>query len=288
MNNLLEILRKYYYLVLFLLLEVVSFLLLVRHNSYQGSVWLTSANAGAASINRAYDDVVAYANLRNVNRSLTTDNLKLQAENDALRNALREATRDTLDTELRLRRTLKDFQTIEATVISNQQSGGNNYLIIDRGAADGIRPEMGVVGGNGIVGIVHLVNDRHALVVPVVNSKSSISCRLRGQDYFGYLSWEGGSRRRVRLDDIPRYAKVEKGDIVETSGYSAVFPAGLFVGRVCGIENSSDGQGYSLEVNLGTNFSNIRNVSVVQMAAKAEVDSLRRGIAGMEEGQGRQ
>ncbi len=279
MQVLLDFLRKYYYLVLFLLLEVVSFVMLFRFNHYQGSVWQSSANAVVASVNGLYDNAAAYINLGRVNRELTDKNVRLQSELEALREALHHATKDTTATEKRLLNTLASYKTFPAKVVSNHNAGGNNYLVIDAGSADGIRPEMGVVSGGGVVGIVYLTNPHHSLVLPIINRMSSISCRLRGQNYFGYLRWDGLSRRRACLDDIPRYARVKEGDIVETSGYSAVFPPGLFVGRVGSIENSADGQAYTLDVVLGTNFSNVREVNVVQTTYKAEVDSLFKAVS---------
>ena len=72
-------------------------------------------------------------------------------------------------------------------------------------------------------------------------------------------------------------AKLSKraGNIIETSGYSSVFPPGIFVGRVHRVSNSSDGQSYRLDVVLGTDFGNIRDVNVVITPYKAEIDSLR-------------
>ena len=108
----------------------------------------------------------------------------------------------------------------------------------------------------------------------MTNSKSSISCRVRGQNYFGYLQWDGASTRMAYVDDIPRYAKARKGSVVETSGYSSVFPPGIFVGRVHHVSNSSDGQSYRLDVVLGNDLGNLRDVSVVATPYKAEIDSL--------------
>ena len=147
--------------------------------------------------------------------------------------------------------------------------------MIDKGTIDGIKPEMGVVGGGGVVGIVYLTGPHHSLVIPVTNRKSSISCRVRGQSYFGYLQWDGSSMRRAYVDDIPRYARVKKGEAVETSGYSSVFPPGIFVGRIRSISNSPDGQSYKLDVTLGTNFANLRDVEVVATPYKAEIDTLQ-------------
>ena len=275
MYFLLEFIRKYYYVLLFLVLEGVSFLLLFRFNNYQGSVWFSAANSAVAEVNRRYSDVMSYLDLKEVNRHLTDENLRLQLEADRLREALYETARDTSHTERVVRRLLENYRLIPAEVVSNSKERADNYLVIDRGTADGVAPEMGVVGGGGAVGIVYLAGLHHSLVIPLTNKKSSVSCRVRGQRYFGYLQWDGRNMRVASLDDIPRYARVKVGDVVETSGYSAVFPPGIFVGRIAGIGNSADGQSYRLTVNLGTDFSNIRDVNVIITPYKAEIDTLR-------------
>jgi len=276
MQILLDFLRRYNYIFLFVVLEIVSLTLLFRFNDYQGSVWLTAAGEGAAQLNRAYTETESFFNLRDINGALTDDNLRLQRENASLRDALAEALHDSTHTERRVLQELGGYRLLPARVVSNNvRSGGDGYLVLDRGSADGIRPEMGVVGGGGVVGIIYLVGPRHSLVLPVTNSKSSISCCVRGSHYFGYLLWDGGSTRKAHVDDVPRYAKVRAGNVIETSGYSSVFPPGIFVGRVHRVSNSSDGQSYRLDVVLGTDFGNIRDVNVVITPYKAEIDSLR-------------
>lgn len=275
MHNLLEFLRKYNYFFLFIVLEVVSFVLLFRFNNYQGSVWFSSANAAVAQVDSWYGDARAFVQLKTVNRRLTDENLELRKQVTQLRDALQTATRDTALTERLVREHLQNYTLIPATVVSNSVSGQGSYLVLDRGEADGVRPEMGVIGGGGVVGIVYLVGPHHALVIPITNRKSSISCRIRGQRNFGYLQWNGPSLLRAYVDDIPRYAKVKVGEAIETSGYSSVFPPGIFVGRIRGIQNAPDGQSFRLDVTLGTDFSNLRDVSVVATPYKAEIDTLQ-------------
>lgn len=283
MNTFLDFLRKYNYLILFLLLEVASFSLLFRFNHYQGGVWFTAANAVAARTNALYGDCVAFVQLREVNKDLVSRNVLLQRQNDALRNALNKATHEDTYTEKYVAGSLEGLKLIPATVVSNSSERANNYLVIDKGTADGVTPEMGVVGGGGVVGIVYMCGDHHSLVIPITNRKSSISCRVRGQNYFGALQWDGKSYLHAFLDDIPRYAKVRKGIVVETSGHSAVFPPGIFVGVVRNVQNSSDGQSYKLDVQLGTDFGKVRDVEVIATAYKAEMDTLRARAARIDE-----
>lgn len=274
MQNLLDFLRKYSHVFLFLFLEVLSLTLLFRYNSYQGSVWFSSVNTVVASIERWHADALAYLHLGENNTELTQEIVRLQTENELLRQQMQSANGNTPINDSIMQAILQTYQRVPALVTSNGV-GTDHYLVIDRGTVDGIKPEMGVVAGTGVVGIVYLAGPHYSLVMPVTNPKSSISCRIRGQEYFGYLQWDGTNRHEAYVDDIPRYAKVKVGEKIETSGYSAVFPPGLFVGTIRKIENAPDGQSFRLRINLGTDFSRLRHVSVVTTPYKAEIDTLR-------------
>lgn len=275
MQVLLDFIRRYVHIFLFVLLETMSAVMLFRFNNYQGSAWLSGLNTVTVGLGSLHEQTLAYFRLQSVNTRLTTDNIRLQHEADSLREALARATHQPAVTERRLMATLNGYRLIPATVVSNSIRRDNNYLVINRGAADGVRSEMGVVASGGVVGIVYLTAPHHALVLPVTNVKSSISCRVRGQHYFGYLQWKSGSSRHAFVDDIPRYAKVKPGACIETSGYSAVFPPGLFVGRVKRVGNSPDGQSYQLDVVLGNDFADLHDVAVIATPYRAEIDTLQ-------------
>lgn len=274
MNPLFDFLRKYNYLLLFLILESISMTLLIRFNSYQGSVWFTGANTVVATIDRWYLDVWSYINLETVNQELTERNTQLMLENDLLRETIMTLQHDSTEVERAIMRNLVQYDLISAKVISNSKGTNDNYLVLDRGSNHGVKEKMGVVGGSGVVGVVYLVNADYCLVMPITNSKSSISCRIQGQSHFGYLQWDGKSLTQATLDEIPRHAQVEKGGVVETSGHSSVFPPGIFVGKIDNIGNSADGQSYKLNINLATDFSTLREVKIISTPYREAVDSL--------------
>lgn len=275
MHNLRDFFKKYYFWFLFLLLEIISIALLFRFNSYQGSVWFTMANDTAAEVNRVYSDFESFFHLREVNRQLSSRNTHLQMQVTSLREALAEATKKENNNERIVSDSLSGYTLIPARVTSNSILKNENYIVIDKGEEDGIKTEMGVVGGGGIVGIVFLTSRHYSLVMPVINTKSNISCRIRHHRYFGYLQWKGGSTLFAKLNDIPRYAKIKVGEYVETSGYSTVFPPGIFVGIVKSVVNAPDGLSLQLQVNLGTDFANLSDVSVVVNKDRPEVESLK-------------
>ncbi len=274
MRNLLDFLKKYSYLFLFILLEGISLLLLFRFNHYQGSVWFTSAATASGKVLEWQSGFLSYIALGERNRELVRRNIVLERRNRMLADELRMFTHDSTYTEKRQAAVLADFSLTEAEVVGGTVHKQNNYLTINKGERDGVKPEMGVVCGTGVVGIVYATTPHYSIVMSLLNSKSNVSCRMRGTDYFGYLRWDGHSPLYAFLDDIPRHARIKEGMVVETSGFSAIFPAGLFVGRVKRIENSEDGLSYRLLVNLSTDFARLRDVCVMAHPHSAEIDSL--------------
>ena len=132
---------------------------------------------------------------------------------------------------------------------------------------------MGVVDGNGVVGIVYMTSDHYSVVIPMLNSKSSISCKIKNSDYFGFLKWDGGASNYATVKDMPRHSLFSLGDTIVTSGHSAVFPSGIPVGTVEDISDSHDGLSYLLKVRLFTDFGKLNDVRVI--AKKTQEEQLR-------------
>ena len=278
MRNLLNFLIKYNYWFLFLLLEVTSFVLLFRFNHYQQSLFFTSANAMVGSIYETTGQVKSYFHLRSINSDLLDRNLLLEQQLVALQNRLLQQGMDSASLRSIERVTPSTFSLHEAQVIKNSLTLEDNYITLDKGSADGIRPEMGVVDARGVVGIVFKTSAHYALVISLLNSKSSISCKIAGSDYFGYLKWQGGDVQYAFLKDLPRHAQFNLGDTVVTSGYSTVFPEGIMVGTVDDMQDSHDGLSYLLKVKLATDFGKLNAVRVIERSRQLEQLQLERQV----------
>ena len=270
MHNLADFLQKYHHWFVFILLETISMVLLFQFNGYQGSVWFTSANIVSGKVYEASSAVNQFFSLTKVNERLTQRNVYLEKKVALLSERLLDATQDTGITERTLEAALHGSRIIPARVISNSIDKADNFITLDKGTADGVRPDMGVVCGTGIVGIVYQATANYSVVIPALSSHSKISCCIEGRGYFGYLHWEGGSSRRAYVDDIPRHAHFRLYDKVVTSGYSSVFPKGVMVGKILHVYNSPDGLSYRLMVELSTDFGNLRNVCVIDDKALRE------------------
>ncbi len=275
MSDFITWLKTHLHWFAFVVLEAASVVMLFRFNSYHNSIWVTQANAVTGKVVALEAEYHSYAQLREMNEILTKQNLSLQLSNERMRQELDSLLHDSTLTERLMSERLSKFEQVHAHVISNSVKDKDNIITLDKGAKDGVEPEMGVVSGTGPVGIVYAVSDHYSLVLPMLNSKSNISCRLRGTNYFGSLSWRGGSVLEAYLSDIPHHASCHVGDQVETSGFSSVFPPGIFVGKVARIGNSKDGQSYELKVKLSTDLSVLRDVIILKNAGKEELDTLK-------------
>ena len=263
MQNLLEFLQKYHHWFLFVLLEIISLVLLFQYNSYQGSVWLSSANAVSGKVNEGRAEVESFFSLRQMNEGLTLRNFYMERQLSQLRRLYSEATEDTAGLWAKEMSFLKQYRMIPAKVVTNELNRQDNLLTIDRGTKDGVEVGMGVACGQGVVGVTYLVSDHYAVVMPVLNIASRISCAIRGHNYFGVLRWNGKDAGVAYLEDIPRHARFKRGDWVETNGYSSIFPPGVLVGKIETVYNSDDGLSYRVKVRLSTDFGHLRDVVVV-------------------------
>jgi rod shape-determining protein MreC len=264
MKNLLAFIARYYHWLMLLILEVASGVLLFKYNSYQSSVWFTSANAVVGKIYEWDGAVRSFFSLARVNEELTLRNFYLERQVTQLRRLYGDLTADTTILERQELEFLSRYELVPAKVVSNSVNKSDNLITIDKGSNDGVEKDMGVACGNGVVGVVYLVSSHYSVVIPVLNVPSSrISCAIRGRGYFGYLQWYGGDPTVAYVEDIPRHARFKRGDWVETNGYSSIFPPGVLVGQIVEVYNARDGLSYKLKVRLTTDFGNLRDVVVI-------------------------
>ena len=148
-----------------------------------------------------------------------------------------------------------------------------NYLTLDKGWEQGIRTEMGVISTDGVVGITIGVSKNFTSVMSVLNKNFHLSARLKKNNYFGTLSWEGTDYRYATLTEIPHHVDIQAGDTVITSGYSAIFPEGIPVGIVEKAE-LRDAIFFTATVKLFTDFKHLVYVDIIGNLKKQEQRNL--------------
>lgn len=249
---------------------VVCLILLFKFNPYQQSVFFSSANEMAGRFYAMTNGITGYFGLREINRDLQKQNGNLEMELIRLREEVRRLGGDSLLLRTSRDSALARYDFQVAQVLSNSVSNTRNYITLNKGRADGIRPEMGVIDQNGIVGIVNVVSDHYCVAISLLNPKLRLSCKVKGSSYFGSLVWDGKDPRFAVLEELPRHVKFIKGDTIITSGYSSVFPAGLMVGTVDDFSKQKNDNFYALKVELSTDFSRLNDVRIINDRAQKE------------------
>lgn len=264
--------------MLLIIYTVASCVLLFHSNPYQHHVFLTSANTVSAAVYGSVSDLNQYFHLREVNEDLQRRTIELELEVLSLKQALRNYHDAAIESVQPVDSSLARYDFIIAHVINNTVNRPHNYITIDKGSLAGIRPEMGVIDRNGVVGIVNVVGPRSARVISLLNSHLRLSCKVKGHDHVGSLVWDGKDPEEAILEELPRHAVFQPGDTIVTSGYSTVFPEGVPVGRVIVGLRDHDENFYSLKVKLFTDFTTLGTVRVVADSMRDELDIVERDI----------
>lgn len=218
-------------------------------------------------------NVTSYFDLRDINEDLQERNALLEMEVINLRNQVNDL-RLHADDSVSIPANLNQYEFIVARVICNSITSANNYITINRGSKDGIRPEMGIVNQNGIVGTVDVVGAHASRVISLLNNNFRLSCKVKGSDSFGSLVWDGKSPYYAMLEEMPRHVKYHRGDTIVTSGYSSVFPEGIIVGTIENDKKEVADNFISLRIKLTTDFTQLSTVRAIKSNIKDELDAL--------------
>ncbi|MCL1867838.1 MAG: rod shape-determining protein MreC [Paludibacter sp.] len=263
MKNLIKFLIKYSYILLFIALEVVAFVLISNNKSYQRSVILSSSNAVAANMYALSNNVVEFFNLRTANNNLSEENTELKNKIIELQNLLASRQHEQADS---LRYNIPpemQYRFIQAKVIGSTTNKVINYITLNKGETNGVRPDMGVVSDRGVVGIVKTVSEHFSIVIPLLNPRFQLSCKFENNNYVGSLQWHGEDYRFSNLVDIARHVEIHKNDTIVTSGLTRSFPAGIPVGTIEEFHINESDPYYTIKVRLMVDFRTLTHVSIV-------------------------
>jgi rod shape-determining protein MreC len=269
MDALLAFIKRYNYVFVFLLLEILAIIFITQNSNYQGSKIVKTGNAIAGRCYGTISMVGDYFGLRRENELLAAENAQLRAqlESSYISYNLREFVKE--DTVYKQR-----YSYTEARVVKNSWNRPDNYIMINKGRKQGIKLDQAVISPQGIVGVVVNTTDNFATIMPVLHSNSRNSVKISRINTTGSLIWNGGDFRSATLIDIPPTHELLTNDTIVTSGMANDFPEGIMVGYV--EETSSEpGSGfYTIKVRLATEFTKLDHVYIIDNRFKAEQDSL--------------
>ncbi len=275
MRNIFLFIRRFFNLLLFLALQGLAIYILVNYNKTHQAFFAEKANEVTGVINEKYNNVEYYFQLKKTNESLAAQNaMLLNQQRTSFENA---DTAKQIKIDSLLKDTLglvRKYNFLVAKVVNNSVNEENNYITMHRGAQQGVKNGMAVLGPDGIAGRVILVSDNYSRVMSLLNHKSKVSAMLKRGFYSGIADWDGKDPQYIQLRGIPKSAQVKKGDTVLTSNLSGSFPPGLMVGTVSGISSDPSTSFYILNIKTATNFFTLQYAFLTDNLLGAEQQQL--------------
>ncbi len=276
MRNLLNfIIRKSHWLVAILLIAF-SFYLVFSYNSYQRSVFLSSANRVAGWCYTARSNVSSFLHLKGDNRRLMERAAQLEQEIYLLKAEIDQLTAtDSSKVEAFVIEPMEQtrFEFIPAEVVNQSFAGSNNINTLNKGSRHGVKPDMGVISRQGVAGVVATVSNNFSMVIPVINPKFRLSAKLKNSDNHGSISWDGKKVQQAQLGELPKHELFQPGDTVITS-FSRIFPKRLIIGYVSDMGESKDDNFNTFNIRLATDFYSLRDVLIIRDAFYEEQKTL--------------
>jgi len=272
MRSLLNFLLRYKTLILFVVLEAAALVMISTSHNYHQTVFYGISRNINGFIAKRVEKGTYYFRLRQVNEELVQENILLRRRIEGLTSAPQEGFTEVRDTVNGV-----NYTYLNARVISNSVNKQKNFITLDRGSKQGVDVGMGVASSSGIVGVVVGVSRNYSVVMSLLNTDFRLSASIARNDYFGSLAWDGTNYRYARLSEIPHHVEVSEGDTIVTSGFSAIFPAGLMAGTLTG-DQKRGGDFVSLKVLLAVDFKKLTNVYVIGNLTKDERQDLEKEV----------
>jgi rod shape-determining protein MreC len=273
MNNLKELLKRYFHLLVFLLLQILAIVLIYKNSNYQHFIISSVTQSIAAPIQNFANLFYKQFRYASENEYLTKQNIELLREKDNMFTFPKDSVYPVFSGEGKSKRRIYEFSS--AQVVFNTIHKTYNYIIIDKGKNEGVMPDMAVLSPNGVVGVVSDVSKNFSTVISLLNPNSRVSAKIIPINQIGTVVWVDNDPSVAQVVDIPQHLMVSVGDTVVTSGYSDVYPKDILIGTVIEKFDNPNNTFLTIKILLATDFRNLHNVYLVSNLYKPELDSLK-------------
>lgn len=269
MQRLLAFIEHNLYLILFVLLQAVSFILMMVLNPYQQASFTHAAAEVTGRTHTLSNNITDFIGLREQNRKLqdqvadrygSSSEFTLTYMNDTFE------VRDSLQRKL--------YSMIPAEVIYNTVYKANNVFVINVGSLHGVKKNMGVISSEGVAGLVLNTNTNFSTVMSLLNTDMKLVPSINGQEYFTELIWDNNSPYHLSIKGINKLEKIKVGDPITTGRSSLLFPADIPIGTVSELIEKENSQYFDTRLKTATTFRDLEYVYVIVNHHKKEVEAL--------------
>jgi len=254
-------------LLLFLLLLGISLSLTIQSHSYHRSKAVSSANAMSGYVYEQVNNVEEYLSLKEQNEALAGENARLKK--------MLFNTQDTANLPpVTLPDVMGNYAVIQSKVIRNSYGTQENYFTINTGHNKGVKPDMGVVSSLGVVGIIENTSGNYATIISILNRKFRLDAKIKKNNHFGTLTWNGKNTGFAQLIDVPRLASVRKGDTIVTGAESRIFPENIPIGTIEKVYTDKKTNYFTLDVRLFNDMTSLGHVYIIENKDRDEIIKL--------------
>lgn len=274
MRNLLNIIWKYQFFILFLFFQSLCFILLFQYNKFHKAAVLNYTAEISGSTYLLLNNITSYLQLKEINDALLAENNRLKNQSKA--NSYYSVHPDRMyfnDSLYQLQ-----YQYLGAYVVNNSTHKLNNFITLKKGKAQGLQPEMGIVTPNGVAGIIKDVSENFAVAISMLHTDIRLSVKLKNTQYFGQVTWPGNHPNRFNLEDIPNHVNIQPGDTIVTSGSSAIFPPNIPVGTIVEINKPEGEVFYQIVIEPTQPLQSLNYVYVIENLLKTEQQTLEKEV----------
>ncbi len=271
MSRLFQLIYRYRAFLVFLSLELVCYWLMVSTNPYHSASFFHSSNQIVGSIYNTRENFTDYFQLKKINNELAEENAKL-------RNTQYSTTPTVIISRQLDSAKIPDvpfeYDFIASKVINNSVSNTHNHFTLNKGKKQGIKKGMGIIGPDGVVGIIRSVSNNYSTAYSLINSKVYISSQLKDKETLCSVNWNGKDPNYANVLYVPRHVRINKGDSVMTSGFNSIFPEKILIGVIEDFTLSENASFYSIKLSLSTDFYSLSYVYVINNEAFKEKEAL--------------
>lgn len=277
MQKLILFIKRVYVPLLFIIFEIVAVRYYAHSSSYAEARLLTTSNRIVGGVYGSISGIGDYFGLRRENRLLLDEVARLNNELTRYRENEVYQLLDSLGSEIETK-----YTYMTARVIRNSVGRMRNFITLNKGLRDGVETDMAVLTPSGaMVGYVISCSERYAVCISILNVDFNASGKLAGDGHSGSIYWDGKSTENVQMHELSKYAAVEVGDTVVSTGYSHFFPEDVAIGYVTSVSADQTTSSYDLELRLAADMTRlndvvlIKNIDLYELEAlEAEADSI--------------
>lgn len=196
------------------------------------------------------------------------------AQNQAKLEVVQEENKK-LKQELKLNSTLTDYSTVNASVLSRSPSSWQSYLTINRGQTSGIKKNMPVMSGKGLIGRIIEV-DKVSSKVELISTDNELNDKFAAEilgnnkNITGVVSRYDSDTGDLVMENVTSTKNIKKGQSVITSGLGGLTPRGLYIGKVYGIKKDNYGMTNSVYITPAAELRNFTVVTVIKSSVSGE------------------